>query len=240
MTNQERDKLESDWLRLLAGLNVPEAAARQGFDELAAAYAEPARFYHTLDHVAAVLGTNAELADLARDPAALQLAAWFHDAVYDPRASDNEERSAALARSRCDSWGITPPTADRVRRLSWQPKRTRSPPRTPTGPFSSTPTSPFLGLDRSSIMRMLAPFARSITGLRRRTTGTVGHAFCAVSCNGSGSTCWSGCASGMRPSLGTILSGRSPHSADDVLPATGGASGEKSGDHLQNGACFGR
>lgn len=117
MDQQERDKLQSDWLRMLTGLNVPEAAARHGFDELAAAYAEPTRYYHTLDHVAAVLGTVGELADLARDLTAVRLAAWFHDASYDPHASDNEERSAALAQLRCDTWGITRPTTDSVGRL---------------------------------------------------------------------------------------------------------------------------
>lgn len=115
MDQDARDRLAADWIGLLHGLGEDEA--RRGFDELAAAYSAPGRFYHNLDHVRAVLDTVDGLADLARDVAAVRLAAWYHDAVYDSRAGDNEERSAALAAERCAGWGLPAPTVETVVRL---------------------------------------------------------------------------------------------------------------------------
>jgi predicted metal-dependent HD superfamily phosphohydrolase len=62
------------------------------------AWSEAHRRYHDLAHLAAVLGIIDSLAGAASDPAAVRLAAWYHDVAYDPTRSDNEEVSAARAR----------------------------------------------------------------------------------------------------------------------------------------------
>jgi len=80
--------------------------------ELLRRYAEPHRHYHNGRHLREVLQAVDRLAPHAVDLGAVRLAAWYHDAVYDPRASGNEERSAALARA-----ALTPPLADEVARL---------------------------------------------------------------------------------------------------------------------------
>lgn len=72
------------------------ATRRIGAD-LTARYAEPHRRHHTLAHLTGVLDLVDELAAHAADPDAVRLAAWFHDAVYDPERADNEARSARLA-----------------------------------------------------------------------------------------------------------------------------------------------
>jgi predicted metal-dependent HD superfamily phosphohydrolase len=68
--------------------------------DLAQRYGEPHRAYHTADHVAEVLRWFDWVADRAgwREPVDVFLAIVFHDAIYEPLASDNEARSAALAR----------------------------------------------------------------------------------------------------------------------------------------------
>jgi predicted metal-dependent HD superfamily phosphohydrolase len=67
-------------------------------DELLAAYGDPGRGYHDTRHLAEVLERLEELAasGVAFERRAVRLAAWFHDAVYDGRAGD-EERSARWA-----------------------------------------------------------------------------------------------------------------------------------------------
>lgn len=54
-------------------------------------YAEPWRHYHTAAHVQAVINVLRVRGVLTPE---LELAAWGHDLIYDPRATDNEQRSA--------------------------------------------------------------------------------------------------------------------------------------------------
>jgi len=83
-------------------------------DALAAAYADPSRGYHDTRHLTEVLDRLDELAGagVAFDPTVADLAAWFHDAVYDGER-DAEERSAAWAEEALAGT----PYADEVARL---------------------------------------------------------------------------------------------------------------------------
>ncbi|MDG4881232.1 hypothetical protein [Mesorhizobium sp. WSM4884] len=68
--------------------------------ELAALYQAGDRHYHDLAHVEAMLALAEECRRLLHDPDAVEAAIWFHDAIYDSRAKDNEAKSAALAEQR--------------------------------------------------------------------------------------------------------------------------------------------
>lgn len=80
-------------------------------------YGEPHRRYHTAEHLADVLDHVDDLAGEADDADAVRLAAWFHDAVYDPARADNEERSAVLAERMLADTDLAPATIAEVARL---------------------------------------------------------------------------------------------------------------------------
>jgi len=69
-------------------------------NELAALYQAADRHYHGLGHIEAMLALAAEYRHLLHDPEAVEAAIWFHDAIYDSRAKDNEAKSAELAEKR--------------------------------------------------------------------------------------------------------------------------------------------
>ncbi|MEV6998605.1 hypothetical protein AB0N62_13055 [Streptomyces sp. NPDC093982] len=75
-------------------------------DNLLTRWQEPQRHYHTLTHLTAVLDRIDELAEHADAPDVVRLAAWFHDAVYFPDRSENEERSARLAERALTEAGV--------------------------------------------------------------------------------------------------------------------------------------
>ena len=87
--------LPTRWHLLTAPL-VPDSARREAaFQALAAAYEAPGRHYHTLAHIENLLDRVA--GTTLHDPEVVQLAVWFHDAVYNALKQDNEARSAAVA-----------------------------------------------------------------------------------------------------------------------------------------------
>lgn len=86
-----RERFEST----LARLGV--RPMRDVFSALEAAYSEPDRHYHGTRHVSECLAQFQNHLRLAVQPSEIEIALWFHDAVYDTRRDDNERRSADWA-----------------------------------------------------------------------------------------------------------------------------------------------
>lgn len=75
---------------------APQADADALCRTLIERYSEPQRSYHTLEHIRHCLEHLDSARHLAEDPDGIELAIWFHDAVFEPGADDNEARSAQL------------------------------------------------------------------------------------------------------------------------------------------------
>jgi predicted metal-dependent HD superfamily phosphohydrolase len=75
------------------------------------------RHYHNLNHINHVLITIERFNLELQNPIAVKLAAWFHDFVYDPQASDNEAQSAELARELLTAINVPTELIDRVQQL---------------------------------------------------------------------------------------------------------------------------
>ncbi|RUT98867.1 hypothetical protein EOD23_26165, partial [Mesorhizobium sp. USDA-HM6] len=81
--------------------------------ELSALYHAGDRHYHSLAHIEAMLALAGEYRRLLHDPEAVEAAIWFHDAIYDSRAKDNEGKSAALAEQKL-SGRVSPERLSRI------------------------------------------------------------------------------------------------------------------------------
>lgn len=101
----EPTRLQQLWTPYAGG----DEAARDEWTRLVNRYSEPHRAYHTLEHLLLVL----ELLAAHDAQPATMLAAWYHDAVYDPASSTNEADSAEVARDALPRLGCAELT-DRV------------------------------------------------------------------------------------------------------------------------------
>jgi len=97
--------------------SAPAPAVSRMVNDLLARWSEPHRYYHTVDHLTSVLAVVDDYADQVPDPDSVRLAAWFHDAIYDPKRVDNEEVSALLAEVSLADLNVPPPRVAEVARL---------------------------------------------------------------------------------------------------------------------------
>jgi len=107
-----KEKFTNLWARIKA-----QGSAEQEFNRLKSRYSEPQRFYHTMTHIDSCLTELDSVRDLVQQPDLVEFAIWYHDAIYTPKAKDNEEQSAQLAYDVCLSAKVPKKFATRTRDL---------------------------------------------------------------------------------------------------------------------------
>lgn len=99
--------------RRIGSSGDPESLA----DQIEVLYRSPPRAYHSLEHIAACLATLGEFGAAALGLDSVEFALWLHDCVYDPKAKDNESRSADVAEGMLHAIGAARERIDQVRAL---------------------------------------------------------------------------------------------------------------------------
>lgn len=96
MESRAQQFYEERWLNMWQRLGA-KGDVHVALDELLRRYTEPQRAYHNLIHLRHCFVEWEQVRHLAINPEAIEMALWFHDAIYNQHAGDNEEQSAALA-----------------------------------------------------------------------------------------------------------------------------------------------
>ena len=109
--------------RPLTGAAPPDGL----FAAIDRAYGTPDRAYHNAAHIVDCLTQLDTCRHLAERADEIEMALWFHDAIYDPHAADNEERSAAWASSALAEGGAGEGAVTRVAALIMATKHVHAP-----------------------------------------------------------------------------------------------------------------
>lgn len=96
------------------GVSPPEERI---FNQLLACYNAPDRFYHNLQHLHECFLLLDAIAHLTENPSKIELALWFHDAIYNTHCHDNEEQSANWAEKVLLDSGVEASTSASIKNL---------------------------------------------------------------------------------------------------------------------------
>ena len=103
------------WLQTWQMLDInAQAVPAAVYTDLIDAYSAAHRHYHTLQHLAECFDKFEEVSDTAEQPGEIRMALWFHDAVYNPKSSDNEFKSAQWAYDSALTIGVTEAVNQRI------------------------------------------------------------------------------------------------------------------------------
>ena len=81
---------QSDWLALMAKIGFSQNI--ETYTELKSRYSETHRKYHNVAHIESVLSELGKARHIAENYEAIELALWFHDAIYNSLSKTNEKK----------------------------------------------------------------------------------------------------------------------------------------------------
>ena len=110
------DALRAGWDRVWSAV-APRGAGGEVFQSLVEKYTESHRAYHNLDHIRDCLDQLTSARSLLNRPDDVELAIWFHDAIYNTRQPDNETRSAEWAETVLRENGVPADVSHRIEEL---------------------------------------------------------------------------------------------------------------------------
>jgi predicted metal-dependent HD superfamily phosphohydrolase len=140
--------------------------------DLRARYAEPHRSYHGQRHIDALLKQSRGPRMAWHDPVAVELAIWFHDAVYQPGARDNERRSEQLLRQSL-SGPLAPAVLERAAAMILATEKHRIPAGLPVD--LTEDMAAFLDMDISILGADEAEYALYALGVEREFLPMLGE-----------------------------------------------------------------
>jgi predicted metal-dependent HD superfamily phosphohydrolase len=123
ITRATAERFGTLWRRCVASPPSPDAAAV--YADLRDRLGGRGRAFHNLGHIDDCLRRFDEVAPRLADRDAVEVALWFHDAVYEPGNAENERRSAQLFLDQ--SVGALPQFRRRVCALILTTQRARAP-----------------------------------------------------------------------------------------------------------------
>jgi predicted metal-dependent HD superfamily phosphohydrolase len=117
--------LKDRWLSITSQSAKP--LLEEAFNEISEKYAEPHRYYHTIEHIKSCLGFFDQIKCNLNNPEYVELALWLHDVIYNPSKNNNEQQSAFFAKELLSRIGIHGGVVSRVSELIMATKHPCSP-----------------------------------------------------------------------------------------------------------------
>jgi predicted metal-dependent HD superfamily phosphohydrolase len=112
-----KNNLEEKWAATARRLSLGKTESERLFAEITRRHGERHRHYHGLGHLVALFDVLEPVWPQIAERTRVELAVWFHDIIYKPLRSDNEEKSAELATNRLTKAGVDASLVERVERL---------------------------------------------------------------------------------------------------------------------------